>query len=65
VYRNDDGGFASSIDGSIPARTLGGIAESSFEDDDEDALTGLAGALASITGQTIGLQPIFYRHQIC
>jgi len=55
VYRNDDGGFASSIDGSIPARNLGGIAESSFEDDDEDALTGLAGALASITGQTIGV----------
>jgi len=55
VYRRDDGGFASSFDGSIPPSVLGPLAQSSLENDDEDALIGLAGALAGITGQALGV----------
>lgn len=55
VYRREDGGFASNFNGSTPPQVLQGIGESSFEDDDEDALTGLAAALSQLAGQAIGV----------
>jgi general secretion pathway protein D len=55
VYRNQDGGFASNFDGTITPGILGQIADSALENDDDDALTGLAGALAGLTGQAIGV----------
>ncbi len=55
LYRRDDGGFASNFNSNLPPQSLQGIATSSFENDSEDALTGLAAALAGITGQVLGV----------
>lgn len=55
VYRHQEGGFASNFNGNTPSSVLNGIGTSAFEDDDEDALTGLAAALAGLAGQAVGI----------
>ncbi|MEX1031850.1 MAG: type II secretion system secretin GspD [Cellvibrionaceae bacterium] len=55
LFRHEDGGFASNFDAGNDPRAIGQIAQSALETDDEDALTGLAAALAGVAGQTLGI----------
>ncbi|GAB1260901.1 type II secretion system secretin GspD [Aurantivibrio plasticivorans] len=55
LYRNDNGGFASSFKPGNSAETLAGVVDGALEEDQEDGLTKLAGALAGVAGQSIGL----------
>ncbi len=55
LYRNDSGGFVSNFKEGNNAAVVGAIAEGSLNEDSEEALTTLAGALAGVAGQTIGL----------
>ncbi|MGQ9426926.1 type II secretion system secretin GspD [Gilvimarinus sp. F26214L] len=55
LFRHEDGGFAGSFDAGNNPQAIAQIAESALETDDEDALTGLAGALAGMAGQTFGV----------
>lgn len=55
VARNDEGGFASSIKPGNDVGTIGQLAQSSLDDDRNDALIGVASALAGVAGQTIGV----------
>ncbi|MCW8195672.1 type II secretion system protein GspD [Proteobacteria bacterium 005FR1] len=55
LFRDDNGGFAGNFNPGTDPVAIGAIAESALEDDDEDALTGLAAALASVAGTTLGV----------
>ncbi|MGH1470438.1 MAG: type II secretion system secretin GspD [Cellvibrionaceae bacterium] len=55
LYRNDEGGFVSNFKEGNNATAVGAIAQGALEEDSEEALTTLAGALAGVAGQTIGL----------
>jgi general secretion pathway protein D len=55
LFRHEDGGFASNFQPGTDPRAVGAIAQSALESDDRDALTGLAAALASMAGQTLGV----------
>lgn len=55
LFRHKDGGFASNFKAGNNPQTVGQIAESALETDDEDALIGLAAALAGQAGQTFGI----------
>ena len=55
VARNDEGGFASSIKPGNDVGTVGQIVQSALDEDRDDALIGIAGALAGVAGQTIGI----------
>lgn len=55
IVRNDDGGFASSINPGNDPRAVGQLIESALDTDDEDALVGIGSVLAGVAGQTIGV----------
>lgn len=55
LFRHEDGGFASNFKAGNNPQVIGQVAESALETDDEDALTGLAAALAGAAGQTLGI----------
>lgn len=55
LFRHEDGGFASNFKAGNNPQTLAQITESALETDDEDALIGLAAALAGAAGQTFGI----------
>jgi general secretion pathway protein D len=55
LFRKDDGAFASNFDAGNDPAILEQITESALESDEEDALIGLAGALAGAAGQTLGI----------
>lgn len=55
LFRHEDGGFASNFKAGNNPQVIGQVAESALETDDEDALIGLAAALAGTAGQTLGI----------
>jgi len=55
LFRDDSGGFASSIDAGNNLQQLGLVTEGALAEDRRDALTGLAAGLAGIAGQSIGV----------
>ncbi len=56
LFRNDDGGFAGNFKPNDPANAvLGDIVGGALDDDREQGLTDLAGALVQLGGQSIGV----------
>ena len=55
LFRDDSGGFASSFDAGNNLQQLGLVTEGALADDRRDALTALAGGLAGVAGQSIGI----------